>query len=75
MLEGTLEFELSDIGMVVTTDKGTVTIEFDRERFRPTDVPILLSDTTKIRELGFQIKHSLKDIINDQLNYFLDPSR
>lgn len=75
MLEGKLEFELSDIGIVAITDKGKVTIEFDRERFRPADVPILLSDTTKIQELGFQVKHNLKDIINDQLNYFLDPSR
>lgn len=75
MLEGALEFQPSDIGIVAITDKGKITIEFDKERFRPADAPILLSDTTKIQELGFQTKHSLKDIINDQLNYFLLPSR
>jgi GDP-D-mannose dehydratase len=38
-------------------------------------VPILLAGTAKIEELGFQVQHSLRDIINDQLNYFLDPAR
>ena len=75
MLEGKLEFYPSDMGIAVTTDKGEVTVEFDRERFRPAEVPILLCNTSKARKLGFQIKHSLKDIINDQLNYYLDPAR
>jgi GDPmannose 4,6-dehydratase len=75
MLNGKLEFRLSDMGIVAITDKGKITVEFDVERFRPVDVPILLTKTTKIEELGFKAKHSLKDIINDQLNYFLDPSR
>ncbi len=75
MLDGKLEFQLSDIGIVVTTDKGKITIEFDKEKFRPADVPILLTRTAKIQELGFQINRNLRDIINDQLNYFLDPSR
>jgi len=75
MLEGKLEFYPSDMGIAVTTSKGEVTIEFDRERFRPAEVPILLCRTSKIRKLGFEIKHSLKNIINDQLNYYLDPTR
>ncbi len=75
MLEGKLEFELSDTGILVTTNKGTVTIEFDRERFRPSDVPVLLSDTAKIQQIGFSVSYSLRDIINDQLNYFLEPKR
>lgn len=75
MLEGKLEFYPSDMGLAVTTNKGEVTVEFDPERFRPAEVPILLCNTSKIRKLGFEIKHNLKDIINDQLNYFLDPER
>lgn len=75
ILEGKLEFYPSDMGLAVTTNKGEMTVEFDRERFRPAEVPILLCSTSKIRKLGFEIKHSLKDIINDQLNYFLDPER
>ncbi|MFC2050536.1 GDP-mannose 4,6-dehydratase [Chloroflexota bacterium] len=75
ILDGKLEFELSDIGIVVITDKGKITVEFDEEKFRPTEVPILLASTAKIEELGFQVQHSLRDIINDQLNYFLDPAR
>ncbi|MCJ7514493.1 MAG: GDP-mannose 4,6-dehydratase [Dehalococcoidia bacterium] len=75
MLEGELEIQLSDIGIVATTDKGKITVEFDEEKFRPAEVPILLARTTKIEEFGFKINHSLKDIINDQLNYYLDPAR
>jgi GDPmannose 4,6-dehydratase len=75
ILEGKLEYELSDIGIIATTDKGKITIEFDKEKFRPAEVPMLLTKTAKIGELGFKISHTLKDIINDQLNYFLDPSR
>jgi GDPmannose 4,6-dehydratase len=75
MLEGTLEFQLSDVGIVAATDKGNITIEFDKEKFRPAEVPIWLAGTAKIQELGFQINHTLKDIINDQLDYFSDPAR
>lgn len=75
MLEGKLVFEPSDRGILVSTNKGTVIIEFEQDRFRPSDVPILLSDTSKIQKIGFSIDHGLKDIINDQLNYFLEPTR
>jgi GDPmannose 4,6-dehydratase len=75
ILEGKLEFQLSDKGIIAVTDKGKVNIEFDPGRFRPAEVPILLTNTTKIEQLGFQVKHSLKDIIRDQLNYFLDPAK
>jgi GDPmannose 4,6-dehydratase len=75
MLEGKLELDLADIGILVTTDKRTVTIEFDRERFRPSDVPFLLSDTSKIQQIGFGVNHSLRSIINDQVNYFSRASK
>jgi GDP-D-mannose dehydratase len=74
MLERGLEFCISDLGIVVATDKGKVTIEFDKEKLRQADVPILLTDTTKIRKLGFRTSHTLKDIINEQLDYFTDPA-
>jgi GDPmannose 4,6-dehydratase len=75
ILEGKIEFQLVDKGVVAITDKGRITIEFDAEKFRPAEVPILLTKTTKIEQLGFQVQLSLQDIIRDQLNYFLDPAR
>ena len=75
MLEDKLEFQPADLGIVAITNKGKVTIEFDAEKFRPAEVPWLLTTTAKIQELGFKINHSLRDIINDQLNYYLDPAR
>ena len=75
LLDGELEFKPADSGIIAITDKGKITIEFDAERFRPSDVPILLARTAKIEKLGFRVQQSLKDIIRDQLNYFLDPAR
>ncbi len=75
LLDGKLEFQLSDTGIIANTDKGKVTVEFNKDRFRPAEVPILLTKTAKIGELGFKISHTLKDIVNDQLNYFLNSSR
>jgi GDP-D-mannose dehydratase len=74
MLEKGLEFRLSDLGIIAATDRGKVTIEFDKEKLRQADVPILLTNTAKIRKLGFRTSHRLKDIINEQLDYFEDPA-
>ncbi len=71
ILEGELEYSLKDKGIKVHTNKGTVPIEFNPERFRPAEVPILFADTEKIQGIGAKIEHSLNDIIKDQLNYFL----
>ena len=46
-------------------------LSFDPERFRPAEVPILLSDTKKIEALGFKKVHTVRDIITDQLDHYL----
>lgn len=71
MLRGNLEFTLEDGGIVAYADSKRIKIAFDPNRFRPAEVPILLSDTTKIEKLGFTVKCSLKDVVNDQLNHYL----
>ena len=72
MLDDRLEYTIEDKGLNVHTNKGDVLIEFDPGRFRPAEVPILLSDASKISKLGFTTNHTIKNIIRDQLNYFLD---
>lgn len=72
LLEGNLNYKIEDKGIEVFTDKGIVRIEFNPKRFRPAEVPILLSDTHKINKLGFKNSYHLNDIINDQLNYALN---
>lgn len=71
MLRGELDFGLEDQGVVVHSGSKEIKIAFDPERFRPAEVPILLSDTGKIEELGFKPKYTLKNIIADQLNHYL----
>ncbi|MBX8632500.1 MAG: GDP-mannose 4,6-dehydratase [Thermoplasmata archaeon] len=66
-------FSEKDGGFIVNTDAGRFRVVFDAARYRPTDVPILLSDTAKIRDAGFSVTHSLYDIVRDQLNYYADP--
>jgi len=73
MLKGELEYTLEDEGIRIKTDKGNVTVVFDKSRFRPSDVPILMSNARKIQELGFKVTKSLEDIIRDQVNYYLNP--
>ena len=71
MLEGQLEYSIEDKGINVDTDHGKIPIGFNPERFRPAEVPILLSNTDKIQKIGAKMDHSLNDIIKDQLNYYL----
>jgi GDPmannose 4,6-dehydratase len=75
LLEDDLKISLEHKGLDINTTSGKVRINFDSSRFRPSDVPILLASTEKISKIGFEIKHSLTDIINDQLNYYLDSNR
>lgn len=71
ILENELEYTLNDKGINVNTNKGNVLIEFNPDRFRPAEVPILLSDTEKIQKIGAKTEYTLNNIINDQMNYFL----
>ncbi len=71
ILEGKLEYTIEDKGINVGTEQGNVLIEFNPDRFRPAEVPILLADTTKMQKLGSNIEYSLNDILKDQLNFFL----
>jgi GDPmannose 4,6-dehydratase len=72
MLDGAVEYEASDKGLAVNTSRGKVTVEFDADRFRPAEVPILLSDTTKMQALGYETRRSLREIIKEQINYYSD---
>ena len=52
MLEGELEYDLEDEGIKVQTEQGEVMVEFNPDRFRPAEVPILLANTEKIQKIG-----------------------
>lgn len=70
MLDNEIAFNLDDKGIIVFTDSKKIKIEFDKNRFRRADVPIVLSNNEKIRKLGLKMKYSLDYIIKDQLNFF-----
>ena len=71
MLRGELEFTAKDGGVKAQTPDKEIKIIFNPERFRPAEVPILLSDTKKIEALGFKKEHTVRDIIRDQLDHYL----
>lgn len=71
LLTNKLEFVPEDEGLLVGTDSRDVEVRFDAQKLRPADVPILLSDFGKSRALGFTPRRSLKQIIEDQISYFL----
>ncbi len=72
IIGGTLHYELNDRGLIVTTSRAKVLVEFGPDRFRPVEVPMLISDTRKIEALGFSVRRSLRDMIRDQMDYHLD---
>ena len=71
ILRGELEFNIEDGGVIAHTGEKSIRIIFNPERFRPAEVPILLSDTKKIEALGFKKEHTVRDIITDQLDHYL----
>jgi GDPmannose 4,6-dehydratase len=71
LLRGELEFAAEDGGVVAQAGENKIRIVFNPERFRPAEVPILLSDTNKIEALGFKTEHTVRDIIRDQLDHYL----
>lgn len=71
MLRGEMEFLAEDGGVKAKAGEKEIKIIFNPERFRPAEVPILLSDTKKIEALGFKRKHTVRDIIRDQLDHYL----
>ena len=71
MLRGELEFTAEDGGVKALAGDKEIKIVFNPERFRPAEVPILLSDTKKIEALGFKKVHTVRDIIRDQLDHYL----
>ena len=72
ILADEIEFSLEDRGLWIYTDAGKIPLEFDPNRFRPAEVPILLSDCRKFQQLGFSVERSLDDIISDQLTSYMD---
>lgn len=72
LLRNELDFAPEDKGIWVYTNEGKIPIVFDPKRFRTAEVPILLSDTRKIQQLGFKVTRKLTDIIDDQLNFYLE---
>jgi GDPmannose 4,6-dehydratase len=72
ILRGELEFNIEDGGVIAHSGEKSVRIIFNPERFRPAEVPILLSDTKKIEALGFKKEHTVRDIIRDQLDHYLE---
>lgn len=71
ILDEDLSFSIEDQGLIVSSPQRKIRVEFDEARFRPSDVPILLSDSTKVSKIGVRFKQSVKSIIRDQMNYFL----
>ena len=57
--------------MLLAISNIDVKIEVDPQRLRPSDVPVLLSDSSKFRKLtGWEPKISLSQSLQDLLDYW-----
>jgi GDPmannose 4,6-dehydratase len=72
LMSNIMLYNPSDEGLIIETNKRKFKVQFDPARFRPSDTPVLISNIGKIKKLGFAPKRELLDIINDQINYYLD---
>ena len=72
ILTDEISFDIEDGGILVRTDGPDIRIRFDPDRFRPSEVPILFSDISKVKKLGYQVRYQVRDIIRDQMNFFMD---
>ncbi len=59
------------LDLLLSLSEVDVKIEVDPERLRPSDVPVLLSDCTKFKELtGWEPEIPLKQSLRDLLEYW-----
>ncbi len=61
---------------LIAMSKVPITVEQDSERFRPTEVPVIVSDCTRIRErTGWRPKISFEQSLQDVLDYWRERTR
>jgi GDP-mannose 4,6-dehydratase len=65
LLEEGLVYDLGDKGLSIRSGDRTITVEFDPERFRPAEVPILLADIRKAGKIGYVPRRSIGEIIRE----------
>lgn len=65
-----INWDIKDEGIIVETQKGRIEILIDEKKLRPSDTPILLCNNKKIKKLGFKINFTLRDIIQEMLEYY-----
>lgn len=70
LLEDKIDFSIEHIGLQIEGPNTSIQVIFDESRFRPSEVPILLSDSSKIKKLGVTYDLPVKNIINDQIQYY-----
>ncbi len=72
ILEESVEYSAEDGGLIVSSGERKIRVDFEPERFRPAEVPILLADIKKVKNIGYCPHVGIRDIIREQLTYFSD---
>jgi len=60
--------EILDLLIAISTK--TINVKTDQDKIRPVDLPYLVCDNKKIRGLGWQKQHQLKETLTRILNYW-----
>lgn len=56
--------------MMLELAKTKIEIKIDQSKFRPLDVPLVVADNSKIKELGWQPQIPIKQTLKRVLNYY-----
>lgn len=66
----------SVLDTIIRLSGADITVETDKERFRPVDVPFIEADITKLRnDTGWEPERSVEDSLKDILDYFIKEIR
>jgi GDP-D-mannose dehydratase len=72
ILEDSVEYTVEDRGLFISSGERKIRVDFEPDRFRPAEVPILLADVKKIKNIGYCARLGIRDVIREQINYFSD---
>lgn len=55
---------------IIKYSNKEISIEIDKEKYRPIEIPFLLGDNTKLKKLGWEPSYRIEQTLLDTLNYW-----
>ena len=70
LLQDEITFSLKEEGLIIHGPSKPIRVEFDKNLYRPSEVPVMLCDSRKIQDIGASYSVKLSDIIKSQIDHY-----